>query len=921
VRPLQLELVGFRSYDRATVDWRPHDLVVISGDTGAGKTSLLDAISFALYGRSSQQATGGDLLTLGQTHGEVRLEFALADDVWRVTRRFGKDAPQPSALLERLDGDRGPVLETIGGDEAVGAGLAALLRMSFAAFTSAVLLAQGRFDQFLAAKPKDRDDILRELFDVASLDGARQSAVASQKACLQEAEVYRAEGARLTDTSSVTRWAAARTARDRATDRAAVRALGGIVARVNDLDEATRRHANTSTLAQRAAHDLPDEAARADLAGRWAGFVAANADTERDVIAARAAHTAAEARRAATRAEACGDSATLATALAAARQIVQLDSELPARETHLSTEAARIAAERAALGDVLERLTATQTEIDRLKFADAAAKAVIVAATAEDAARAAHATAHAAVEVSARDLKSATARARTARAQVDNVRRADMAAAVRATMTDGDTCPVCGGTLAGHIAHAPDLAAADRDDRDARHEETAAGTRLAAARVHADHASEHRTAAEHASVEASEQLLAFGTGEARELAAEWAARIVSLEAKAREPRDAATATHDRLTAAEGVLVGERTRLEADRARMGEMRAALGAWSTSDDPIATLETLGASLATDERAEREAADAMHAAAARASAAARGLDGFIASEVSEIRAAAARAAAALGREAPVAGEVAPLLDAVSALRQLGLNEAADAARAAERTEAQAAAERDRLRLDGEGLGVSAPDDYPQARRRLVADAASAQAALADLTTAASHRRRLDDQERDARLRAERHSQVANDLRANAFPRYLLGRFRERLAVGASTRLTELSAGAYRFSGTGADPLSIIDKRRGERPRNASTLSGGERFLASLALALGLSDIAAESGGRLDCLFLDEGFSTLDAEALEQALTGVERLSGDGRLIAVITHLPGVAERLGAMIRVEKDAEGRSRIDNDARDPGPRR
>jgi exonuclease SbcC len=146
--------------------------------------------------------------------------------------------------------------------------------------------------------------------------------------------------------------------------------------------------------------------------------------------------------------------------------------------------------------------------------------------------------------------------------------------------------------------------------------------------------------------------------------------------------------------------------------------------------------------------------------------------------------------------------------------------------------------------------------------------------------------------------------------FPRFLLNRFQERLATGASIRLQELTNDAYRFAGAGADALAVVDMRRGERQRKASTLSGGERFLASLALALGLSDIAAESGGRLDCLFLDEGFSTLDADSLEQALAGIERLAGDGRLVAVITHLPGVADRLGAAIHVEKDVAGVSRI-----------
>ena len=174
----------------------------------------------------------------------------------------------------------------------------------------------------------------------------------------------------------------------------------------------------------------------------------------------------------------------------------------------------------------------------------------------------------------------------------------------------------------------------------------------------------------------------------------------------------------------------------------------------------------------------------------------------------------------------------------------------------------------------------------------------------------RRLLAEERRAGDEASHADQVAIDLRANRFPRFLLQRYRERLATSASARLEELSRGAYRFSGVGADPLTIVDRLHPKAGRPASTLSGGEAFLASLALALGLGDVAAGSGGRLDCLFLDEGFSTLDEDSLEVALAAVERLGGGGRLIGVITHIPGVADRLGAEIRVRKDAAGTSRI-----------
>jgi DNA repair protein SbcC/Rad50 len=131
MRPLELRLSGFRSYDEQTVDWRPHELVVIAGDTGAGKTSLLDAICFALYGRTPELSGPRELLSLGRTHGEVRLTFSRGDEVWRATRRFGPDAPEPLHLLERLDGDTDVVAEGMAGENVVSERLAELGGLRF----------------------------------------------------------------------------------------------------------------------------------------------------------------------------------------------------------------------------------------------------------------------------------------------------------------------------------------------------------------------------------------------------------------------------------------------------------------------------------------------------------------------------------------------------------------------------------------------------------------------------------------------------------------------------------------------------------------------------------------------------------------------------------------------------------------------
>ena len=96
-------------------------------------------------------------------------------------------------------------------------------------------------------------------------------------------------------------------------------------------------------------------------------------------------------------------------------------------------------------------------------------------------------------------------------------------------------------------------------------------------------------------------------------------------------------------------------------------------------------------------------------------------------------------------------------------------------------------------------------------------------------------------------------------------------------------------------------------QETRSVKTLSGGETFIASLALALALSDLLAGSKA-LGALFLDEGFGTLDAETLEQVADVLETLSHQGRMVGVITHVQALSERLPARLVIKKSAEGSS-------------
>ena len=135
--------------------------------------------------------------------------------------------------------------------------------------------------------------------------------------------------------------------------------------------------------------------------------------------------------------------------------------------------------------------------------------------------------------------------------------------------------------------------------------------------------------------------------------------------------------------------------------------------------------------------------------------------------------------------------------------------------------------------------------------------------------------------------------------------------LLTHANRHLEDL-ARRYRLERiAGADlEIQVVDREMGDERRGVHSLSGGELFLVSLALALGLSDMAAGTAGGIGTLFIDEGFGTLDPDSLDVALSCLEALQASGRQVGVISHVPAMVERIGAQIRVVPLGGGRSRV-----------
>jgi exonuclease SbcC len=525
----------------------------------------------------------------------------------------------------------------------------------------------------------------------------------------------------------------------------------------------------------------------------------------------------------------------------------------------------------------------------------------------------------------------------------------DAAERLRATLVDGRPCPVCGAP--DHPLHDPGLAGL-RD----RHRAAIEAARAEAGALEA-RATRLREAA------ASEASTARSRREARDeaRAAEARAREAWTRARAailahpeaREPLpapltkapgiDAATAAHAALDlarrAAQAALEAQRLATQRREARAG-IAAALRAWDAL-----------AALATSARARAGllggVGTAMHRDAVRAAldAARRGLDEALAEQATAIGAeAAARArhekarleaaAAADARDAQARTRDAALaragLDAGRALRFVEEGEVArdaierriraaedeatraearlqeargllDAHRAAGRPARDAAATGDDLAASEQALGAAQKrigeigarlggDDDARARRAALARALDEARAAAETWEAVN---RAIGSQNGARFRsfAQRYTfealvALANEQLASILPRY-------RLRAAAATGLS----------------LHVLDRHMGDEARAPRSLSGGERFLLALALALGLSKLGA---GRsvVETLFIDEGFGSLDPQSLDRAMQGLEALQGEGRAVGVITHVEAIKERIATQVLVEPQGGGRSRL-----------
>ncbi len=931
MRPLRLTLSAFGPYAaETTLDLEKlgkGGLYLITGDTGAGKTTLFDAITYALYDHSSSGIREGSMLRCkyadDKTPTFVELEFEVHGV--RYTVRRNPEYQRPKARGEGMTTEKADATLTYPDDRPpvtkakdVTAAVQEIIGLDYNQFSQIVLIAQGQFTKLLNASTEERSRIFRKLFRTQRYAQLQERLQAEASALNQQRTAQNAkldsllgglqfspedpdaEALRTLCAQTVPETALALldalTARQAAALEEAGTALQATEAQLDTVQQQLGAAAQAQRLAQQltarqaelAAAKPALDAARTE-ADRHAGDAAQLDALTAQVTQAQSALAAYDALDTLCRQQTeARDAARLAAAQAHKRR-TQLDS--------LNAALAAAEAELAALADADTRLLALQNRSAQLtQRGEALAKLEQRLADCQRQAKAAH--------KAQESYRAAAAAQDEARARRDALERAFLdaqAGLLAESLVEGAPCPVCGST------HHP-------------------------ARALLPH-----TAPTQAQVEATRQTAAEADRQAQNAsAAAQSALAAANEAKTSLRRDAETLLPERFTAPEGtvpltfalmtnVLAEENAALQTAQTdckaqcRQAEADCRRKAQLEADRQAKTRQRPAL--------EQSAAEADRSAAAQ-NASADALEGQIAER---------RAALPYPRRADAQAALDKLEADRSTLRtgmdtaQRKLKQAEQAVAAAEAavealTAQQTATQKELPARSAEELTAqqtaltAARETLRSREKQLSAQLLPNRKTAAQYRAAAEARQALESRWQWVSALAATAGGTLTSKQKIRLEAYIQMNYLDRILRYANTRLMQMTAGQYELERIGAEnqrsqsglDLGVIDHYNGTR-RSVKTLSGGESFKASLALALGLSDEVQSSAGgiRLDTLFLDEGFGSLDEESLELAIRVLSGLTEGDRLVGIISHVGALKDRIDRQVVVHKARTGGSTVE----------
>ncbi len=873
-----LEIENFMPYrEPVTLDFRDLSLFAIVGETGSGKSSVVDAICYALYGRIPRIRTENgqreNIISRGAKQFHVALTFDLGGAAYRVVRQgtavredvqVFRDGEQLKDLLKKKDADR--YIEE------------SLLHMSFDVFTRIIVLPQGQFDRFLKPDtPRARRDILISLLNldiyerIGKAAGAHAGALAGELSGLDR-DLAGIDQSTLTDETL------------ERLDRAIAEA-GGNAALLQE--QLTSQELGLAALEQNVGRNHQLASLREQLETLHAQAGDRNADRARITaglaLASLQPSLASWEHLAEQRARLKEECDKEAQAVLAARRSVdtagqtRADLMQKAGESAFTEKLAETAAAITRLSE-LQPFAARVEELQHKMKAAAAKKSELERgiATLTDTIQA--------MEQRRQAMEQEFDAARTAATQaVDTFEQAqadNAALVVQQGLKPGDTCPVCGHVIEELVAHV----------------EHADFARLRTAR------DEARTVVEHCQA---------GLNEHEKKTEAERVRLESLTRQLSAVQDEDLA--DQHEAHELTL---RLLMDPNVAREGR-----------DDPVVYLRTRLAHLRSQETSTRTAQQTMM------------------TQIDECRrkedAAHALLSQAENKAATLAGQYQQVVEQHEGLQQdlqtqaaahgfatialmkaalLPADELRDLQSSVERYDRTVATVSGQADMLAKELGDAHPSEADLKRARTQRDATANSLTLAqDALAAARHGRddlnarrtfladRLKRKDEVTRLLAT-YQQVARDFGSKGMVAFVSGGILGQLLITANDHLRALSGGRYELLLDEGDQMMVQDSFSASGPRDVATLSGGETFLASLALALAVKDMLSVNVD-LDSFFIDEGFGTLDEHSVQGVADVLESLRKDGSLVGIITHRTDLVERFDTVLEVTSQG-GSARI-----------
>lgn len=798
MRPLELTLEGFKSYRKAqTFNFETRTLFGIVGPTGSGKSSILEGLIFALYGKTpSLEAGTKRLINSQEEQARVRLIFAADDQAWEVVRII-RSKGTSQTVLRRLDGGAEPVT----GDRSVTERIETIVGLDFDSFRSSVSLPQGEFDRFLKATPAERSRILKGIFRLERVDLLRDAAKARWQELAGEIAAHRSLLDALPDDAETL------------------------------LEQAHRELAMARSLLTQVREELP---------------LVLEAEQE----SRRSGQEIERLRKQRARAEAAMASLPAGEAL---RVLVdrhdRAGSSLAGAEQEL--EAARTALGQAEQ-DQERVLAATGGEVwlasveAALKARDRAEQALAVSSSSGEELTQAHARAAARRGPAESRFRESQEQAVRLRRALEDLRQRHAAHLLRLDLAPGDPCPVCEQEVDAVPAPATVPALGD-----AQLELTGAESALEETRSELD--------------------------------------------RVRREVDLA---EERMRLAEQDLARRRAELGDAADRLGGLAAGI------DDLAAEVDRRRTAIAAAARAVAGARNALQAADTAERGARQDRDEAI-RRTGEVSNLLNHACGVLGISAVAAGDQ-NLWEAAKQVLEEGTARLEDLQRQAAALESASRAAMETVARFRVRHRAAAGDQVSDVLARVNSEVARLESEAARLEEALRRRRELGSALEKLVERRLRFDRLIADFTDSKFTAFLLDAQRRLLSRIGSEKFHELT-GHYTFDEEGQ--FQVFDERSGVT-RSPDTLSGGETFLASLSLALALAEAVALEGGRLGCFFLDEGFGALDQESLDLALDGIESLAVPGRLIGLISHIPGVQARLDDLIVLERLGDGSTEV-----------